>query len=71
MEPPCVSIDALPDGNYSGHWAPGKGGTKQLVVSSTYSNGLAPEYRYAFDEPADYRRRPLDYRAYDLYPPRR
>jgi putative sugar O-methyltransferase len=64
MRPRWISIDALPGGNYWGDWAPGKGGTKQPVVSSIYSEGLAPDYQCIVDEPADYLLRPFDYRAW-------
>ena len=64
MRPRWISIDALPGGNYWGEWAPGKGGTKQPVVSSIYSEALAPEYECIVDEPADYLLRPFDYRAW-------
>jgi hypothetical protein len=64
MTPRWVSIDAMPDGNYWGDWAPGRGGAKQAVVSSIYSEALAPEYQCTFDEPADYLLRPFDYRAW-------
>jgi putative sugar O-methyltransferase len=64
MRPRWISIDALPGGNYWGEWAPGKGGTKQPVVSSIYSETLAPDYQCIVDAPADYLLRPFDYRAW-------
>jgi hypothetical protein len=63
-EPRLISIDVLPGGNYWGHCALRKGGTKQPVVSSIYSDALAPEYHCTFDEPANILLRPLDYRAW-------
>ena len=64
MRPRWVSIDALPGGNYWGEWTPGKGGTKQPVVSSIYSEALAPDYQCSVEAPADYLLRPLDYHAW-------
>jgi putative sugar O-methyltransferase len=64
MQPRWISIDALPGGNYWGEWAPGKGGTKQPVVSSIYSEALAPDYQCIVEAPADYLLRPLDYHAW-------
>jgi putative sugar O-methyltransferase len=64
MRPRWISIDALPGGNYWGEWAPGKGGTKQPVASSIYSEALAPDYQCIVDAPADYLLRSFDYRAW-------
>ena len=49
MAPRWISIMAMPGGNYWGEWKPGKGGTKEPVVSSIYFDGLAPEYACTSD----------------------
>jgi putative sugar O-methyltransferase len=61
MAPRWISIMAMPNGNYWGEWQPGRGGTKEPVVSSIYFDMLAPEYACTFDEPADMFLRALDH----------
>jgi hypothetical protein len=64
MGPRWISIMAMPGGNYWGEWKPGRGGTRQPVVSSIYFDALAPEYACVFDEPADMFLRALDHRLW-------
>jgi putative sugar O-methyltransferase len=61
MTPHWISIMAMPGGNYWGAWQPGRGGTKEPVVSSIYFDALAPEYGCTSDEPADIFLRALDH----------
>ena len=64
MAPRWISIMAMPGGNYWGEWKPGRGGTKEPVVSSIYFDALAPEYACTSDEPADMFLRALDHRLW-------
>jgi putative sugar O-methyltransferase len=61
MAPRWINIMAMPGGNYWGEWQPGRGGTKEPVVSSIYFDALTPEYACTFDEPADMFLRALDH----------
>jgi hypothetical protein len=64
MAPRWISIMAMPGGNYWGEWQPGRGGTKQPVMSSIYFDALAPDYVCVADEPADMFLRPFDHRLW-------
>ena len=64
MKPRWISIMAMPGGNYWGEWKPGRGGTKEPVVSTIYFDGLTPEYEATSDTPADLLLRVFDYRAF-------
>ena len=44
MSPGYIYIDAMPKGNYWGEWKPGKGGTKEPVLSSYYTDSLKDSY---------------------------
>lgn len=64
MQPRWISIDVHCWAAATGESGRrGKGGTKQPVVSSIYSEALAPECQCIVDAPADYLLRPFDYRA--------
>jgi putative sugar O-methyltransferase len=68
MSPAWIYINALPEGNYWGEWKPGRGGTKEPVPDSIYSETLAPAYALAASYPTDYFLRRRQYMSYVFRP---